>query len=54
MSEYIKDFDKTKFDSDPVSKSILKLKFNLIMEKSKQVPTIIKYQKKYLHILAYQ
>ena len=51
----IKTVSKKEFDSEPVcNEKYLRAKINLIMEKSTQIFTIIKYQKKVLNLFVYQ
>ena len=52
----VKNIIKKEFDSEPVyNEKYLKAKIkNPVMEKSKQIFTIIKYQKKVLNLFVYQ
>ena len=53
--EKVKNIIKKEFDSEPAYKEkYLKAKQNLVMEKSTQISTIIKYQKKVLIVFVYQ
>ena len=53
--EKVKNSIKKEFDSEPVYKEkYLKAKQNLVMEKSTQISTIIKHQKKVLSVFVYQ
>ena len=55
ICEKVKNSIKKEFYSEPVyNEKNLRLKQNLVMEKSTQIFTIIKYQKKALTLFAYE